>query len=65
MVDCSGSMQGSSIEEARKTLDLSLRAMSEGDRFNIVRFGSSMVSWQLAPVPYNTRTFTEAVSWVK
>jgi Ca-activated chloride channel family protein len=65
MVDCSGSMQGSSIEEARKTLDLSLRAMSEGDRFNIVRFGSSMVSWQPAPAAYNTRTFDQAVSWVK
>jgi Ca-activated chloride channel family protein len=65
MVDCSGSMQGSSIEEARKTLDLSLRAMSEGDRFNIVRFGSSMVSWQPAPVTYNTRTFNDAVAWVK
>jgi Ca-activated chloride channel family protein len=65
MVDCSGSMDGSSIEEARKTLDLSLRSMSEGDRFNIVRFGTTMAPWQPAPVMYNDRTFKQAVSWVK
>ncbi len=39
MIDCSGSMDGSSIDEARRAVELCLRAMSAGDRFHIIRFG--------------------------
>lgn len=41
VVDCSGSMNGSSTDEARRTLRLCLRSLTPGDRFNIVRFGST------------------------
>jgi Ca-activated chloride channel family protein len=41
IVDRSGSMDGTSIEEARNALQLCLRSLSEGTRFNIVGFGSS------------------------
>lgn len=41
VVDCSGSMQGTSIDEARRAIELCLRAMSAGDRFHILRFGST------------------------
>ena len=41
VVDRSGSMQGSSIEEVRNALQLCLRSMIPGCRFNIVGFGST------------------------
>jgi Ca-activated chloride channel homolog len=44
LVDRSGSMQGTSIEEVRNALQLCLRSMTPGCRFNIVGFGSSYES---------------------
>ena len=41
VVDESGSMQGSSIEQVRNALQLCLRSMIGGCRFNIVSFGSN------------------------
>jgi len=41
LVDRSGSMAGTSIEEARNALQFSLRSLSAGCRFNIVGFGST------------------------
>ena len=41
LVDESGSMQGSSIEQVRNALQLCLRSMIAGCRFNIVSFGSN------------------------
>jgi hypothetical protein len=41
LIDRSGSMGGSSIEEVRNALQLCLRSMMTGCRFNIVGFGST------------------------
>ena len=41
IVDCSGSMQGDSISEARNALQLCLRSLNPGDVFQIYCFGSS------------------------
>ena len=41
VVDRSGSMQGSSIAEARNALQLALRSLRPGCRFNVVGFGST------------------------
>ncbi len=41
LVDCSGSMNGTSIEEARRAVELCLRQMRPGDRFQIGVFGST------------------------
>jgi Ca-activated chloride channel family protein len=41
LVDRSGSMAGTSIEEVRNALQLCLRSMISGCRFNIVGFGST------------------------
>lgn len=40
LVDCSGSMAGDSIEQARQTLQLCLRALTSRDTFDIAAFGS-------------------------
>jgi Ca-activated chloride channel family protein len=44
VLDCSGSMQGSSITQARRALSLCIRALESDDTFNVVRFGSSFES---------------------
>ena len=44
VVDRSGSMEGSSIEEVRNALQLCLRSMIPGCRFNIVGFGDRFES---------------------
>jgi hypothetical protein len=41
VLDRSGSMEGSSIQEAKNALQLCLRSLRAGCRFNIVGFGSS------------------------
>jgi len=40
LLDCSGSMQGTSIDQAKRALSLCLRTLDQADCFNIVRFGS-------------------------
>ncbi len=40
LVDCSGSMGGDSIREARRAVEICLRALREGEHFRILRFGS-------------------------
>ena len=43
VIDCSGSMEGQSIDEARSALQLCLASLTPAQRFDIVRFGST---WQ-------------------
>ncbi len=42
LIDRSGSMYGSSIAQARDALLLALSSLQEGDRFNVVGFGSGV-----------------------
>ena len=65
LLDCSGSMQGDSIAEARRALALSVRALEEGDTFNIVRFGSSHELLWTEPRPYDEDSLTEATRHLK
>ena len=43
IVDCSGSMSGASISQARVALSRILELLKDTDSFNIIRFGSSVV----------------------
>ncbi len=65
VIDCSGSMQGESIEQARRALALCLRGLSEGDTFNIVRFGSTWERLWPAPKPYNQGNLDEATRYTE
>ncbi len=55
VVDCSGSMFGDSIRDARRTLSLFLRSLHPGDRFRVVRFGSAFERWSKGFVDYRDR----------
>ncbi|MBI5491261.1 MAG: VWA domain-containing protein [Deltaproteobacteria bacterium] len=65
VVDRSGSMMGESIEEARNALLLCLRSLEEGDRFNIVGFGSDFEMLFPESVPYSQKTLDEATAHVQ
>jgi len=62
IVDRSGSMSGESFEEARSALLLCLKSLEEGDRFNVVGFGSGMEEMFPSPVPYNQENLDRAVA---
>lgn len=65
LVDCSGSMQGDSIDEARRAVELCLRALRAGDRFQIVRFGSTFQSLSPELSEYSQKTLDDAVARVR
>jgi Ca-activated chloride channel family protein len=65
VVDRSGSMNGSSIEEARNALQLCLRSLPAGILFNIVGFGSTFQMLFPKSRPYDEKSLAEASAHVK
>src|SRR5204863_95442 len=63
--DCSGSMQGPSIQQATAALELCLRSLSSGDRFNICRFGSTFQMFQGEPVTYSQSTLESGLEFIR
>ncbi|HVG85917.1 MAG TPA: VIT and VWA domain-containing protein [Vicinamibacterales bacterium] len=64
VVDRSGSMKGTSIEEVRNALQLCLRSLVPGSRFDIVGFGDRFVSLFGNSVPYDETTLARAAEHV-
>ena len=64
VLDCSGSMQGSSITEAKRALALCVRALDEGDRFNIVRFGSRFDTMWPDARAFSQQSLDDASRWI-
>ncbi len=64
LLDCSASMAGDSIDQARRALALSIRALEEGDSFNVVRFGSTWRSLWKKPRAFGEETLEEASRWI-
>ncbi len=65
LLDCSGSMLGDSIDQARRALALSIRALEEGDSFQIVRFGNKSESLWSRPRPFDDDTLEEATRYIE
>ncbi len=64
VVDRSGSMQGDSIAEVRNALQLCLRSMTPGCRFNIVGFGATHEALFSESRAYNEASLSEATAHV-
>jgi Ca-activated chloride channel homolog len=65
LLDCSGSMQGDSIREAKKALEICLRALRSDTSFNIFRFGSSFTTLFRHSKPYSAKTLDKAINYIK
>ena len=64
LLDCSGSMQGSSIEEARRSLEILIRALIKDMTFNIYRFGSGFEHLYSHSTPYDEKSLKEALKYL-
>lgn len=65
LVDCSGSMHGESIADARRAMLVALHSLREGDRFQIVRFGSTFEELTRGPVAYDEASMTAATEAIE
>jgi Ca-activated chloride channel family protein len=65
VLDCSGSMMGESIAQAKAALELCLRSLNAGDTFNICRFGSQFELMASEPLPYTEQTLRQALQYVR
>jgi|GEM_PF-1264163 len=64
LLDCSGSMQGESIDQAKRALELCLRSLSLGDRFSIGRFGSRFEFIAPADLEYGEASLDQALAYL-
>ncbi len=65
LVDCSGSMGGDSIAEARRAVELCLRQLDPGDRFQVLRFGSRFEALSPSPRSLDQASLDETVAQVR
>lgn len=64
VLDRSGSMGGSSMDEARTALRLCLRQLREGDRFNVLAFDTEIEAFSSTMVPFTQATLRRADAWL-
>jgi len=64
VLDCSGSMSGSSIDEAKQALAIFLKGMDESMLFNVYRFGSRFENLFEASRPYSTDNLNRATEYL-
>jgi len=64
LVDCSGSMQGDSITEAKKALQIIVRGLDSDTAFNIYRFGSKFESLFSESMPFSEEYSHKALAFL-
>ncbi|WP_437801040.1 VIT domain-containing protein [Sorangium sp. So ce693] len=65
VVDVSGSMQGESIDQAKRALRLCLRHLAEGDRFGVIAFSSGFRAIEPSLAPFTQATLKAADAFVE
>ena len=64
IIDTSGSMEGTSIAQAKRALGMALDRLQPGDRFNVIEFNSVTRALFGAPMPVDPATLQRARSFV-
>ncbi|MGK3991564.1 VIT domain-containing protein [Sorangium sp. So ce136] len=65
VVDVSGSMQGESLDQAKRALRLCLRHLAEGDRFGVIAFSNDFRAMEPSLAPFTQRTLEAADAFVE
>ncbi len=65
VIDTSGSMAGSSIEQAKSALAIALTRLTTQDRFNVIQFNNTVRSLFSSPEPVTTAAMRKAIRYVE
>lgn len=65
LIDVSGSMGGTSLQEAQSAAKLCLRQLREGDRFELVAFESESHPFQGKLTTFSDQTLRQADKWIE
>jgi Ca-activated chloride channel family protein len=65
VIDTSGSMGGQSLEQAQAALEDALGRLTGADRFNVLQFNSVTSSLYRTPVPFDSTSYQQALSYVQ
>jgi Ca-activated chloride channel homolog len=65
VVDCSGSMEGEKMSQAKQALLYCLRRLNARDRFAVVNFSGSVASWEDDLKPATNRNIRDAEDYVR
>ena len=65
VIDTSGSMEGTSIQQARESLILALQRLTPQDRFNVIQFNSYTSKLYREAVPVSGKTLAEAQDYAR
>jgi Ca-activated chloride channel family protein len=64
VLDCSGSMEGQPITQAKSAIRTALKKMRPDDTFQIVKFSSDAVLMSEKPVPANPENVRHGLAWL-
>lgn len=64
VIDKSGSMSGSKIQEARDAASFMVNNLNLGDAFNVIAFDGSPISWSGNLQPFTAPNMLAALSWI-
>ncbi|MCB9881807.1 MAG: VWA domain-containing protein [Planctomycetes bacterium] len=64
VLDCSGSMQGVPLEQAKRTVREALSKLGARDRFQIIRFSEEASGFRQVPVPATEENVSEGLDYL-
>jgi Ca-activated chloride channel homolog len=64
VIDKSGSMSGSKLQEAKDAASYMVNNLNLGDLFNVITFESSANAWSSGLQPFNAATMSSALNWI-
>ncbi len=64
VIDKSGSMSGSKMQEAKDAASYMVNNLNLGDLFNVITFATSANAWSTGLQPFNAATMSSALAWI-
>ncbi len=65
VLDCSGSMRGEPIAQAKEAIERGLRHLQEGDTFQIIQFSNNASQLGREPVPVTEASIRRAIDYMR
>ena len=64
VLDRSGSMSGTKIQEAKNAAEFMVNNLNVGDHFNVIAFSSTPQSWSAGLQPFTASNMSSALAWI-